>query len=64
MVALHDLAKVGDITLVQEVELPDVLRALAQHASNAVDPHLSHQHALSRTCLSIILQAIKRSSCT
>ena len=63
MVALHDLAKVGDIALVQEVELPDVFRALAQHASNAVDPHLSHQHTLSRTDVSARIAGCQEQSC-
>ena len=49
LAALHDLSEVGGFALRQEVELADVLGGLAKGASDAVHPHLRHQHALPET---------------
>jgi len=46
LAALHDLAEVGGLPLLQEVELADVLGRLPQGPGDAVNPHLRYQHPL------------------
>ena len=51
---MQDLAKVGLLLLLVQVELADGVQGLVSHASHSVHPHLSRQHALPHNkCSSI-----------